>query len=150
MVSALPKPIKAWLNRWLLYFAWFLALFSTLGSLFFSEVMHYPPCILCWYQRICMYPLVLIIGTGILKKDKNMYNYALPLTFIGFGFALFHCLLYYQLIPESLGPCLQGISCSTKYIEWFGFITIPLMSLVAFAKLIVMLLIHKKVSVTTK
>lgn len=83
-----------------------------------------------------MYPLVILFGVGILKKDDNVIHYSFPLALIGFGFALFHSLLYYQILPESYAPCVQGISCSVKYIEWFGFITIPLLSLTAFGIII--------------
>lgn len=112
--------------------AWIVALFSTVGSLFFSEVLKLPPCVLCWYQRIFMYPLVWIIGAGIVKKDKNLPIYVLPLSVIGGSIALFHYLLQRGIIPDSLAPCVQGISCTTKLIEFYGFITIPFMSLVAF------------------
>lgn len=108
------------------------AAIATAGSLFFSEILKLPPCILCWYQRICMYPLVVILAVGIWKKDKNIPYMILPLSLIGTVIALYHNLLYYKIIPESLAPCTQGISCTTKLIEVFGFVTIPLMSLMAF------------------
>jgi disulfide bond formation protein DsbB len=79
-----------------------------------------------------MYPLVIILAVGIWKKDKNIPYMALPLSIIGTIIALYHNLLYYKIIPESLAPCTQGISCTTKLIEVFGFVTIPFMSLVAF------------------
>ncbi len=112
--------------------AWLQALVATLGSLFFSEVMQLPPCKLCWYQRIVMYPLVWILGVGIYKKDKNSVIYALPLAVIGLLIAVYHNLLYYGVIPESLAPCTLGVSCTTKFFEWFGFVTIPLLSLAGF------------------
>ncbi len=127
-----------------LYAAWAQALIATLGSLFFSEVLKYPPCVLCWYQRICMYPLVLILLTGILKKDKNLPDYVLPLSIIGLLISIYHNLLYYKLIPENMAPCVAGISCTTKFIEWFGFVTIPFLSLVAFLVITVCMVIYKK------
>jgi len=108
------------------------SLTATFGSLYFSEIIGFPPCVLCWYQRICMYPLLVIFTIGLLKPDKNMVLYAFPLAIIGFVIAFYHNLLYYQILPESLTPCEAGISCTTKYIEWFGFVTIPLLSLIAF------------------
>ncbi len=126
----------------MIYFAWTLALVSTLGSLFFSEVMGLPPCTLCWYQRICMYPLVLILAVGILGEDRGFVTYALPLCLIGLGFAIYHNLLYYHWIPESYAPCTAGISCTSRQIEWLGFITIPLLSLVGFILMSVSLLIY--------
>ena len=125
------------------YLAWVIALVATVGSLFFSEVMGLPPCILCWYQRIAMYPLVLLIGSGIIMRDSRMKNYALPLCLGGLVISIYHNLLYYGIIPESIIPCTAGISCTSRQIEWLGFITIPLMALVAFVGLSVCLLFHK-------
>lgn len=123
-----------------LYLAWTLALASTLGSLFFSEVMLLPPCKLCWYQRICMYPLVAILTVGILRNDRVVSFYALPLSLIGLATALYHNLLYYHWIPESLAPCTEGVSCTSRQIEWLGFMTIPLLALVAFTVMTLLLL----------
>lgn len=122
-------------RKFLLYVAWVIALISTVGSLFFSEVMGLPPCVLCWYQRIAMYPLVIVIGVGIIMQDYRMKYYALPLCLAGLALAIYHNLLYYGIIPESITPCTQGISCTSRQIEWLGFITIPLLALIAFATL---------------
>lgn len=125
------------------YLAWVIALVATVGSLFFSEVMGLPPCILCWYQRIAMYPLVLVIGAGIIMRDVRMKYYALPLCLTGLAISVYHNLLYYGIIPESIVPCTAGISCTSRQIEWLGFITIPLMALTAFAVLALCLLFYK-------
>lgn len=130
-------------NDFLPYAAWMIALIATAGSLFFSEVMDLPPCVLCWYQRIAMYPLVIIIGIGIATSDLRWKTYALPLTLIGLVISVYHNLLYYGLISESLAPCTQGISCTSRQIEWLGFITIPLMALTAFLSLTACLLLYK-------
>ena len=114
------------------YAVWVTALAATAGSLFFSEVMELPPCVLCWYQRIAMYPLVLIVGVGIVARETHWKLYALPLSFAGLVISIYHNLLYYGVIPESIAPCKQGISCTTVQIEWLGFITIPLMALTSF------------------
>lgn len=119
-------------GRWLLLAAWFMALVGTVGSLFFSEVMLYPPCVLCWYQRIALYPLILIIGVGIATGDKRVARYALPLTLVGFAIAVYHNLLYYGFIPESITPCTEGVPCNAVQMELLGFITIPLMALGGF------------------
>ena len=131
------------INEILPYAAWVLALLSVAGSLFFSEVVELPPCVLCWYQRIAMYPLVLIIGIGIATKDGRWKIYALPLALIGLALAGYHNLIYYGVIPESLTPCTQGVSCSERQIEWFGFVTIPLMGLLSFLMISAALLIHR-------
>jgi len=108
------------------------AVVATLGSLYFSNVLGFPPCVLCWYQRIAMYPQVVILSVGLLLRDARAYLYALPLALAGLGVAVYHNLLYYKLLPESIEPCMLGVSCTTKFIEWFGFVTIPLLSLAAF------------------
>jgi disulfide bond formation protein DsbB len=120
------------IERIVVYIAWIQAFVATAGSLFFSEVLHFPPCVLCWYQRIFMYPLVFLLGVGIVRKDKKIYSYVLPLSIIGSLIALYHSLLYWKIIPENAAPCTAGVSCTTKFIEWFGFITIPFLSLLAF------------------
>lgn len=117
----------------LLYVAWFQALVATLGSLYFSEVMELTPCILCWYQRILMYPLVAVLTVGILRRDAGTWMTVLPLSALGMAIAVYHNLLYYGVLAESAQPCRLGVSCTTRQIEWLGFVTIPLMSLAAFS-----------------
>jgi len=131
-------------NELLPYLSWGIALLSVVGSLFFSEVMHLPPCVLCWYQRIAVYPLVLIIGTGIVVRDGRMKYYALPLCFAGLMISIYHNLLYYGFIPESITPCSEGVPCNAVQIEWLGFITIPLMGLGAFVGIALCLLLYKQ------
>jgi disulfide bond formation protein DsbB len=115
-----------------LFAAWIVSLLATMGSLFFSEVMLLPPCVLCWYQRICMSPLAVIATVGLASQDRNVARYMWPLAIVGLGVAIYHNLLYYHLIPESITPCAAGVSCTERQIEWLGFITIPLLSLTAF------------------
>lgn len=114
------------------------------GSLFFSEVMELPPCLLCWYQRIAMYPIVFLAAVGISRGDRKLYTYVLPLSVTGFLISVYHNLLYWKILPESIQPCTLGISCTTKFFEWFGFITIPFMALVAFAVITVLSFISLK------
>ncbi len=129
----------------ILYFAFAQVLLATLGSLVFSEIWKFPPCVLCWYQRICMYPLVIIFGVAILKKDKLFTFYAWPLIILGWLIGLYHNLLYYNILPEAAAPCIQGVSCTTKFIQWYGFITIPLLSFAAFTFLGVLMVIYGRV-----
>lgn len=142
-----PTPVKApntlTFNSMLPYAAWIIALTGMAGSLFFSEVMQLPPCVLCWYQRIAMYPLVVIIAIGIVKRDPRMKTYALPLSVIGLAIAVYHNLLYYGFIPESITPCTEGIPCNAVQLEWLGFITIPLMGLGAFVLQTLCLLFYR-------
>ena len=132
------KPVGLWL-----YAAWTIALVATAGSLFFSEVMELPPCILCWYQRIAMYPLVLIVATGILTRDRRVRAYALPLCLAGLAVSVYHNLLYYGVIPQALAPCSEGASCTERQIEWFGFVTIPLLGLASFVAVALCLFLYR-------
>lgn len=132
------------LSPYLPYVVFAQALLATLGSLYFSEVLKFPPCVLCWYQRICLYPLVVIAFIGIIKKDKLFPLYVLPLSIGGLVIALYHNLLYYNIIPEAIAPCVSGISCTTKFIEYFGFVTIPFLSLLAFAIITVSMIIFQR------
>ncbi len=121
-------------TSWTLTFAaWFVALSSVLGALFFSEVMQLAPCELCWYQRMIMFSLAVVFTVGLFPFDGAVVRYALPLVAIGLLVAVFHQLLIVGLIPESLKPCTQGVPCSEKAIEWFGFVTIPTLSVAAFS-----------------
>ncbi len=131
-------------NWTILFICWAIASVSTLGSLFFSEIMEFPPCTLCWYQRIFMFPLVLIFLTGLFPFDKNIIKYALPLALVGWGFAFYHYLLYSGIIPESLEPCSQGFPCSETYLDLFGFLTIPMLSLISFSTIVTLLFILKR------
>ena len=128
----------------LLFAAWLLACVGTLGSLFFSEVMGLPPCVLCWWQRVFMYPLVVILLVGLLHYDRSVVRYALPLVVLGWLTAFYHYLLYSGYIPETLQPCGQGPSCAEINLELFGFVTIPLLSLAAFTVLAVLLLLVRQ------
>ena len=127
-------------NSWILIFCcWVISCLSMGGSLFFSEVMEFPPCELCWYQRIAMYPLVLIFVVGLFSLTKEIIKYSTPLVFSGWVIALWHNLLHFGIIKEELSPCREGVSCSTVYVNWFGFLTIPMLSLMAFSFLGILL-----------
>lgn len=118
--------------EWILYFVFAQAAIATLGSLYFSEILLLPPCLLCWYQRIVMYPLVIITAVGIIREDRNVVWYALPLSIAGAVIAAYHTALQYGWLPESAATCRSGVSCTEVQINIFGFITIPLMALVGF------------------
>lgn len=131
-------------NWALLFAAWLIAAVAMLGSLFFSDVMGFAPCVLCWYQRICIYPLVLIFGVGLFSFDAGVVKYSLPLAVAGWLIALYHTLLYWGIIPKSIQPCSEGVPCDEKYIELFGFLSIPFMSFLAFTAIIVLLILLKR------
>ncbi len=141
----MPQPNQLSNKNWtILFFTWVIVTISTLGSLFFSHVMEFAPCVLCWYQRICLFPLVIILAVGLFPFDKRVVAYALPLAIAGWMTAFYHNLLYSGIIPQELQPCSQGVSCTEKYIDLFGFITIPMLSLFGFTIIIALLIFLKK------
>jgi len=141
----MPQPGQTANQSWtILFLCWLVAAVSTTGSLFFSSVMEFAPCVLCWYQRIFLFPLVVILGTGLLSFDKSVVKYSLPLAIAGWLTAAYHNLLYYGVIPENIQPCSRGVSCTEEYIDLFGFLTIPMLSLLAFSTMIFLLILLKK------
>lgn len=135
---------KKWIKKHIVYFALIQAIVATLGSLYYSEIRHFVPCVLCWYQRILMYPLVIILAVGILRKDKKIYEYVLPMSVLGLLIAGYHVLLQKGFLPEAIAPCTLGASCLTKYTGYFGFITIPVMSLTAFSIITLCMFLFRK------
>ncbi|NTV95163.1 MAG: disulfide bond formation protein B [Thiobacillus sp.] len=121
------------------FLAWLIAAASVLGALFFSEVMKLAPCELCWWQRIFMFPLALILPFGLFPLDPRVVRYTLPLALVGWAFAVFHWLLVLGVIPESIRPCVRGVPCSEVSISWLGFINIPLLSVLAFSAVVALL-----------
>ena len=121
-----------------LYVAWLVALAATLGALFVGEVMGQAPCTLCWYQRIAMFPLAVLLGIASYRDDHGSWRYTLPIAALGWLIAGFHVLLYYGLIPEGIEPCGAGPSCSDASMLLFG-VPLPLMSLAAFSLIVVAL-----------
>lgn len=133
--------MRRFIHKNIAYVALIQVLVAMLGSLYASEIAHFAPCILCWYQRICLYPLVVILPVGIVLRDKKLPYYVLPLSFIGLLIGIYHNLLYYHVIPETISPCQAGVSCTTKFVEWFGVITIPFLSAMAFVVISVCMVI---------
>jgi disulfide bond formation protein DsbB len=116
----------------LLISAWVISLIATLGSLYFSEVMKFIPCDLCWFQRIFMYPQVILLGLAAIRKEYGIARYSLTLSIIGGTISLYHYLM--QKVPffqEHAISCGR-IPCTGQYINWLGFITIPFLALTAF------------------
>ncbi|WP_085992783.1 disulfide oxidoreductase [Oceanobacillus senegalensis] len=117
----------------LLLLIWIQAFVAMTGSLFYSEIMGYLPCELCWYQRILMYPLVVIYGIAAIKKEINMALPGIILSGIGMLVSAYHYLI--QKVPalqEIGGSCTGGVPCNVVYVNYFGFITIPFLALMAF------------------
>ena len=118
------------------------------GSLYYSDIKGYEPCILCWYQRICMYALFPMIVTALWRKENKIYQYILPTSILGAIIAIYHNLLYTGFIKTEF--CTTGISCTSKYVEYLGFITIPFMSLIGFVIIITLALINRNYIKKTK
>ena len=133
-----------------IFFAFLISLVATFGSLFFSEIMNFIPCSLCWYQRIFMYPLVFLFSINLLLPDDKIFKYTFPLAFIGWLISIYHNLLMFKIIPEKLSPCIQGVPCSVDYINWLGFITIPLLSFFSYTCILILLIMSKRKNIDAK
>jgi disulfide bond formation protein DsbB len=118
--------------------AWFIALVATAGSLYFSEIVGFVPCSLCWYQRIAMYPLVLVLGVGVWRGDPVVWRYALPLPLVGLAVATYHVIIQWQPAAD-IGACTTGVPCTGRYVAVFGFVSIPSMALAAFVLIVALL-----------
>ena len=130
--------MKTFWQQYGAYLALAPALTALLGSLYFSEIAGFVPCTLCWYQRILMYPLSLIILVGILKQDISLADYVLPFSIIGMGLSSYHYLIQLGVF-EHPAVCSVGIPCNLRYINYLGFVTIPLMALTAFTMITVIM-----------
>lgn len=128
----------------LLLSAWFIATVSTAGALFIGEVMSMAPCTLCWYQRIAMFPLPLILGMASYSNDRTGALYALPLAMVGVVIAGYHSLLVGGLIPKAWIPCGAGVSCADQKLDIFNGLQIPWLSLAAFLLITVLLSLYLK------
>ncbi|MED2128475.1 disulfide oxidoreductase [Bacillus thuringiensis] len=128
------------IRKYHIFCAWTIAISAMLISLFFSEWMKLPPCDLCWYQRMVMYPLVLILGIGMYRKDPNVSTYAFPFACIGLMLSVYQITI--QTFPASeMKICSVGVSCTEDYLNLFGFISIPMLSFVGILAIIVLLYI---------
>lgn len=114
------------------FLSFVIAVIATLGSLYLSEVMKFLPCELCWFQRILMYPLTVLLGIAVVRKDYKQSLYVTVLSVIGGLFSIYHYLIQKLPAMQELGKSCGIIPCNTDYINWFGFITIPLLALIAF------------------
>lgn len=113
------------------YLAFGTALAAMLGSLYYSEVAGFVPCTLCWYQRILMYPLTLVTLVGLINQDEYLPRYVLPFSIIGMGVSTYHYVIQLGLLGHP-ATCSIGVPCNMRYVNYFGFVTIPFMALTAF------------------
>ena len=126
----------------LLLMAWLVATTATLGALFIGEVMGMTPCLLCWYQRIFMFPLAIILGMAAFAEDRRGAVYALPLALGGAAMAGYHSALIAGWVPKWWVPCGTGPSCSEQSLEILGGIQIPWLSLAAFIAIVILLFVY--------
>lgn len=121
-----------------IWFGWLVALVATIGSLIYSEVIHFLPCRLCWFQRIAMYPMAVILLVGAIRREFQVKFYALPLALIGLGISIYHYII--QRVPNlDSGACDPSNPCSAVFVDIFGFISIPFMAGAGFILIAVLL-----------
>ncbi len=134
VVPAVRRAARSSATGWL-WMAWLVASASTAGSLIYSEYFGFEPCRLCWYQRIAMYPLVLVLGIAAVRRDRAAMIYVIPQAAIGALVSAYHYLI--QTFPDLSGAvCAVGVPCSAKYVNEFGFVSIPFMALAGFASIV--------------
>jgi disulfide bond formation protein DsbB len=120
-----------------LWLAWLVATVTTLGSLYFSEVAHFTPCKLCWYQRIAIYPLAIVLLVAALRGDRRIGWYVVPVCLVGAAFAAYQTQL--QAFPSQHSSfCSTTEPCTVRYVWEFGFVSLPFMALAAFVFIITM------------
>lgn len=132
--------------EYLLFIAWAVSFIATIGSLYLSEIMKYEPCTLCWYQRILMYPLVVLLGAAIIRKDYKIGIYSLIIAIIGACISAYHYLLQKVSFFSTSSATCGRVPCTGDYLDWFGFITIPFLALIAFLIIIICSVILIKIS----
>ena len=120
-----------------LWAAFVVAAIGTGGSLYFSEIAHFVPCELCWYERICLYPLSIVTLLAALANDYRVARYLLPLPAVGAGIAVYHLFVEEGVVGQS-SACLVSApgGCATKWIDEFGYVTIPVLALTTFLLLL--------------
>ena len=134
-------------RQWPLVFAgWLLALVATAGAVFIGEVMGMMPCVLCWYQRIAMFPMVLFLGIALLQQQRAFILPCLLLSLMGWAVASYHTALYWGWIDPTLAPCGDGPSCTKQVLQIFGSVDLPMMSWLAFMAISFLLFLSLKVS----
>ena len=132
--------MKTFLRQNALYIAWIIALLAVIGSLYFSEVKGFAPCVLCWFQRIAMYPLVPLLGLAAVRRDQAIRLYGVVLAGLGAPVSIWH--LFVERFPHLEGSSCDPLNpCSIIWVERFGYLTIPAMALSGFALVIALLLL---------
>ena len=127
-----------------IWLAWVVAVVATVGSLMYSELFHFPPCRLCWFQRIAMYPLAIILLVGAIRREAVVKFYALPIALIGLAVSIYHNVVQFYPSLEG-GSCDPLNPCSARSIEMFGFMDLPFMAGAGFIVIAVLLAFYTKV-----
>ena len=130
-------------RRHLLGFAWLVATLAMVGSLYLSDGIGLQPCELCWYQRIAMYPLVVVLGVAFIRRDAEVWKTALPLTLIGALISAYHVAIQFQPSLE-VTQCSGETPCSMRFFQLYGFVSIPVMAGAAFLLIAVALVVHAR------
>lgn len=138
--------MKSFLKNYSLYLAWLITLIGLVCSIFFGEMLHHEPCRLCWLQRICLFPLALILGIGVYRNDSRIAIYAFPLALLGALLALYQVLGMFVPAFHTKGLCGSRTNCSENMVELWGFLSFPLVSLAGFILLSFFLWMAKKSS----
>ncbi len=142
VVMLVTHRVPAWAAQAALPLAAAIATVTTLGSLYYSEVAGFPPCVLCWYQRIAIYPQVVVLGVAAWRRDREVWRTSVPLALIGVAISVWHVVI--ERNPALAGPCDPSNPCTLVWVEEFGFLTIPTMALIAALALIALTLLARR------
>ena len=142
LVMLVTRRVPRWAADLALPLAATIATVTTLGSLYYSEIAGYPPCTLCWYQRIAIYPQVVVLWVASLRRDVEVWRTAVPLAVIGAAISVWHIVI--ERNPALAGPCDPSNPCTIKWVEEFGFLTVPTMALVAGLSFIALTLLARR------
>ena len=141
VIALATRRVPAWARDVALPVATAIALVTTLASLYYSEIANYPPCTLCWYQRIAIYPQVIVLGVAALRRDRAVWMTSVPLATIGIVLSVWHIVI--ERYPSLAGPCDPSNPCTIKWVAEFGVLTIPTMALIAGASFIALTLVAR-------
>lgn len=141
VIALMTRRVPDWARDVALPVAAAIALVTTIGSLYYSEVVGYPPCTLCWYQRIAIFPQAIILGVAALRRDRAVWLTSVPLATAGIMLSVWHIVL--ERYPSLAGPCDPANPCTIKWIEEFGFLTVPTMALIAGSAFIALTLVAR-------
>jgi disulfide bond formation protein DsbB len=142
VVMLVTRRVPAWAAQAALPLAAAIAAVTTLGSLYYSKVAGFPPCVLCWYQRIAIYPQVVVLGVAAWRRDREVWRTSVPLALIGVAISVWHVVI--ERNPALAGPCDPSNPCTLVWVEEFGFLTIPTMALIAGLALIALTLLARR------